>query len=566
MFRKPKRRKLDQFLYQHRKDPEAALLAMTRLSNLLWRLFLACALTAVCIALLFPTGDWKMLLGLGFLVVLVNALGWGALVRIQPSLFDRPASFHRFVGLVLLAILLSKAVFYLQWSPFLAPLSLLAMVLGMLYPHSIALLMVIGAAFYLALLSPRMWNIDIATLSASLDGIKLADSGSGGSLTLLLQHAISRLDVILGLSLALGGLVSVLGVQHIRQQSRPAFVGTMAGMAQAMVVLAFQTLDPGFTYRGLNTWERVQEFLRDPAWALAGGLVSGGLITIFLPWIESLFSIVTERRLLALSDPNNELLKTLRNRAPGTYQHTLGVAQLASAAGEAIGADALLCQVGAYYHDIGKIIKPEYFVENMGEDKSIHSRLRPSMSKLIIIAHVKEGIELAQEAKLPQKIIDMIPMHHGTTVVEYFYQKARELANGEARDHEVEYRYPGPKPRFREAGILMLADAVEATAKTVSDPNPNRFRGMVSEIIRRRLHDDQLDECNLTIRDLRQIEDSFVRTLTTVHHARIRYPSNEGSADGEAADEGRPAAASDSGVLKTGSLRLGAGLQGAERG
>ena len=247
-----------------------------------------------------------------------------------------------------------------------------------------------------------------------------------------------------------------------------------------------------------------------------------------MPLIERMLGIVTERRLLALSDHDNELLKILRNRAPGTYQHTLGVAQLASNASEAIGADALLTQVGAYYHDVGKIVKPEYFVENMGEDKSIHSRLKPSMSKLIIISHVKEGIELALEAKLPERLVDMIPMHHGTTVVEYFFHKALEESEAEDKSPEsdTEYRYPGPKPRFPEAGVLMLADAVEAIAKSMPDPNTNRFRDAVNVVIRQRLLDGQLDECGLTIKDLRKIADSFVRTLTTMYHGRIRYPSS----------------------------------------
>jgi putative nucleotidyltransferase with HDIG domain len=199
-------------------------------------------------------------------------------------------------------------------------------------------------------------------------------------------------------------------------------------------------------------------------------------------------------------------------------------------------ADPLLCQVGAYYHDIGKIVKPEYFVENMGENRGIHERLRPSMSKLIIISHVKEGIELAREDGLPDRIIDMIPMHHGTTVVEYFFHKARELSEGGSHESEAEYRYPGPKPRFKEAGILMLADTMEAVAKTIQEPSHARFQGMAHEIIQKRMLDGQLDECNLTMRDLNRIEESFARTLTNMYHARIRYPADE---KGE--EEGAPA-------------------------
>jgi len=247
---------------------------------------------------------------------------------------------------------------------------------------------------------------------------------------------------------------------------------------------------------------------------------------------------VTERRLLAFHDPSNQLLTVLRTQAPGTHTHSLRVADLASAAAEAIGADPLLSRVGAYYHDIGKLTKPEYFVENRDSGFSIHDRLRPSMSKLIIISHVKEGVELAEEAKLPQKIVDMIPMHHGTTVVEYFFHKAK--TEGDASEPEVEYRYPGPRPRFREAGILMLADGVEATAKTIAEPNPSRFRDMVHGQMLKRLLDHQLDECDLTMRDLTRIEDSFVRTLTFMYHGRIRYPEKEALPGGSASvSEGR---------------------------
>jgi putative nucleotidyltransferase with HDIG domain len=241
-----------------------------------------------------------------------------------------------------------------------------------------------------------------------------------------------------------------------------------------------------------------------------------------------LFNFITERRLLELADPSNELLSVLRERAPGTYQHTLHVSLLAGNAAEAIGGDRLLAEVGALYHDVGKIDKPEYFVENMGEDKSVHDRLRPSMSKMIIVAHVKEGILLAREEKLPQKIIDMIPMHHGTTVVEYFYQKARRaVVEEEDAPSDTDFRYPGPKPSFREAGILMLADMVEAIAKTEAEPNPSRFRAMVHDQFLKRLLDGQLDESDLTLNDLRVIEDSFVRTLTTMYHSRIKYPAAE---------------------------------------
>lgn len=500
MFSRQKRRKLDQYLHHSRKDPETALQEMTLLSNRMWKLLVGIVLTTIFLALLLPASGWRQVVSLGVLLSLLNGLGWLAVLRIQPELFERSSSFNQLVMLLLLTVGVSKGIFLLGWSPFLAPIPVLAMISGMLFKQSVSLLVVAGLGLYLSLMSPRLGGKGVSEI---------------------------QIDYILAISLILGGIVSVCGVFRVRQQSQPTLVGCLAGLIQVLTVITFQVGDPEFDYRQLHNWNEVQRLLVNPGWAFMGGMVSGGLVTIFLPAIERLFDIITERRLLALSDPNTDLLKTLRNRAPGTYQHTLGVAQLSSAASEAIGADPLLCQVGAYYHDIGKIVKPEYFVENMGENKSIHSRLRPSMSKLIIISHVKEGVELAREDGLPEKIVDMIPMHHGTTVVEYFFHKARELSDGESPEIESEYRYPGPKPRFQEAGILMLADTMEAVAKTIAEPSHARFQSMAHEIIQKRLLDGQLDECNLTMRDLKRIEESFARTLTNMYHARIRYPSDE---------------------------------------
>jgi putative nucleotidyltransferase with HDIG domain len=376
------------------------------------------------------------------------------------------------------------------------------MVLAITFGQPVAFLLVVSMSFYLGFLSPRALI--------------------GGGLAM---------DVQLTVSQALGGMVAVLGMAHVRQQSRPFMVGLYAGLMQGAVVLAFELM-------GVKSREQLQhadfrslqQLLQDPYWALVGGLISGAAVTCFLPALERFFGVVTERRLLAFHDPSNQLLTVLRTQAPGTHTHSLRVADLASAAAEAIGADPLLSRVGAYYHDIGKLTKPEYFVENRDSGSSIHDRLRPSMSKLIIISHVKEGVELAEEAKLPQKIVDMIPMHHGTTVVEYFFHKAK--TEGDASEPEVEYRYPGPRPRFREAGILMLADGVEATAKTIAEPNASRFRDMVHSLVLKRLLDHQLDECDLTMRDLTRIEDSFVRTLTFMYHGRIRYPDKDAHAAG----------------------------------
>jgi len=477
---------------------------MTNLSNRIFRLLIGTLMTLGLIILIAPfdrrTG-WTSVLGLVVVLGLVNCLGWLLVVRVQKRGMDRPASFNQLVFLLVLTLLVSKGIFTLEWSPFLAPLSLFSMVMALIFGQPVAFLLVLGLAFYLGIMSPR-------------------EAGA----------ALGQIDLVLAISLAVGGATSILGMSRVRQQSWPVLVGVYAGIAQAATVLSFQLLagKPGGGSYALSDFDsraKLSQFLQDPTWTLIGGLLSGAVVTCFLPALERFFGILTERRLLSLTDPNSKLLRALRNLAPGTYTHTLRVADLASAAGEAIGADPLLALVGAYYHDIGKIAKPEYFVENKDSSQNVHDKLRPSLSKLIIITHVKDGVELAEEAGLPHKIVEMIPMHHGTTVVEYFFHKAK--AEGDTARTEVEYRYPGPKPRFREAGILMLADGVEAAAKTLTEPNPSRFRTIVHEMVLKKLLDHQLDESDLTMCDLSRIEESFVRTLTSMYHGRIRYPGAE---------------------------------------
>ncbi len=257
-------------------------------------------------------------------------------------------------------------------------------------------------------------------------------------------------------------------------------------------------------------------------YGIFNGFISTVLTMGLLPLFESLFKTTTDITLLELSDLNNPLLKRLALIAPGTYHHSIVVGNLAEAAAKALGANTLLARVGAYYHDIGKMEKPEYFIENQMGFKSKHEKLTPSMSALILESHVKEGAEMGKKAKLPKKIIDIIKEHHGTTVMSYFYKKALEQgASEEAKD---EYRYPGPKPHSKEAAILMLADAVEAASRTLEDPKPSRIRGVVKKIIMDKFESGELDECDLTLKDLHAVEESFVPILIGVFHPRVDYP------------------------------------------
>jgi putative nucleotidyltransferase with HDIG domain len=511
-----KKRKLDQFLSQRRKSQDLVLAERAQLFTRIFRV-LAIAASLVLLAVLTDPRNVTHAIGVAILLLLLTGLEGMCLNRLEPATFDRPGSFARLLFLVLLTYGLYRLV--APWSPFLAPIPMFAMVAALVYSQVTALLVVLMMAFFVGITSPR---IDAP------------------------QGFLNRIDFPLALVLTIGGVAAILGMKRIRKQSKPAVVGLLAGSLQALTIVALDLMRKDFVPERLSSVRdlldpmKLRSILNDPGWGCLGGIISGGIVTTLLPAIERFFQIVTDRRLLDLQDPSNDLLKALRERAPGTYQHSLGVAQLARNAAEAIGGDALLAEVGTLYHDIGKIVKPEYFVENMGEDKSIHNRLKPSMSKMIVISHVKDGMDLAREGGLPQKLIDLIPMHHGTTVVEYFYQKARrESVAAEDAPGEVEYRYPGPRPRFREAGILMLADSVEAIAKTEAEPNPSRFRAMVHDQILKRLLDGQLDESDLTLNDLRVIEDSFVRTLTNMYHSRIKYPSDD-PGSGSGSGSGRP--------------------------
>ena len=255
--------------------------------------------------------------------------------------------------------------------------------------------------------------------------------------------------------------------------------------------------------------------------------ISGGGISIVvlgvLPFFESVFDLVSPIRLIELADFNQDLLKKLAQEAPGTYHHSLVVATLAEAASDKIGANTVLARVGAYYHDIGKLYKPEYFIENTEGGKSKHEELEPKMSGLIIIGHVKEGVKLAKRYKLPNVIIDFIKEHHGTSVMHYFYMKS--MKNGKKEVSDIEFRYPGPKPHTKETALVMLADSVEAAVRAIEKPTFERIREVVLKVINNKFIDGQLDECPLTLKDLHKIGDSFIHTLTTIHHPRVEYPN-----------------------------------------
>jgi putative nucleotidyltransferase with HDIG domain len=257
-------------------------------------------------------------------------------------------------------------------------------------------------------------------------------------------------------------------------------------------------------------------------------MVAGFIVLGILPFIERTFRITTSMTLLELADVSQPLLRRLALEAAGTYNHSLQVATLAEAAAESIGANSLLCRVGSYYHDIGKIHKPDYFVENQLGRESRHLNLSPSLSLRIILAHVKDGVELAKECNLPTSIFPIIQQHHGTTLVEYFYHQAMTQTEPDAgpRLSETEFRYPGPKPRSREAAIVMVCDCVESAARTMSEPTASRIESLVHDLTLKRLHDGQFDDADLTLRELALIEQALCKAMVGIYHGRIAYPTS----------------------------------------
>jgi putative nucleotidyltransferase with HDIG domain len=276
---------------------------------------------------------------------------------------------------------------------------------------------------------------------------------------------------------------------------------------------------------GLERYQSLNSVLDSLTFAGVNAVLSPILTYGLLVFFEKAFNVTSDVTLLELSSFNQPLLRELSAQAPGTFHHSMVIGSLAEAAAEAIGANSILARVGAYYHDIGKTDKSEYFVENQMGSKSKHDRLTPNMSTLIITSHVKEGIELGRKYKLPQRIIDFIPMHHGTTLISYFYQKALRKRSRKEEVREIDFRYFGPRPQTKETGIVMLADAIEAAARSIEEPTAQKLEGVIDDVTKQRFMDGQLDECDLTMRDLTKIKESFLKTLIGIHHPRIKYPS-----------------------------------------
>jgi hypothetical protein len=312
----------------------------------------------------------------------------------------------------------------------------------------------------------------------------------------------------------MGGITAVYSISRLRHRWHFASAFFTIALANLTAILAWDLA------RGISA----PILARDAMWGTLNSFLAVSLAFLMLPVVEHLFRLTSDITLLELSDLNRPLLKRLQLEAPGTYHHSMVVGQLAEAGAEAIGANSLLARVSAYYHDIGKLAKPEYYAENEpAASRSRHERLTPSMSTLVVKSHISEGLEMARRERLPRAVQQAVPEHHGTMVMAFFYHKALETDPAARRE---DFSYPGPRPRSRETAILMLADGVEGASRALAEPTPSRIRGLVTRIIDERVQQGQLDECGLTLQELARVREAFIPVLTAIFHVRAPYPED----------------------------------------
>jgi putative nucleotidyltransferase with HDIG domain len=383
--------------------------------------------------------------------------------------------------------------------------------------------LVILALAFVRILAAQTWNAEVVPVAIA--GMIVAIAHNQG-FAILVTFGLSILtSITLGTEIphflvVMGGTAAgVLTLGEVRTRTKLIKVGATAALTYFLMTWA----------TGLWQDQPLDLVRSDAFWRAGWGLMAGFFLGGSLPFIENALGIVTGISLLELGDNTHPLLQELVRRAPGTHNHSITVGAIAESAAERIGADALLVRIGAYFHDIGKMLKPHYFVENQIGPTSRHAKLAPAMSTLIIIGHVKDGVDLGRQHHLPEPIIDLIEQHHGTTLVEFFYHEAnrRHGTNPDASPvSESAYRYPGPKPQSKEAAILMVADAVESASRTLSDPTPARLEGLVRDLSDKRLRDGQFDECGLTLREIAEIRESLIKSLIGIYHGRVKYPEH----------------------------------------
>src|SRR5215212_3012625 len=428
--------------------------------------------------LIHVTDPWLSLLGVGIVVATEMGIAWYFVERFGRRILRTNMEIRLVlaVSLTILFTALARLFIELDFNPYLTPLAGLSIIGTML-------------------LGPRLMFL-IVVITAINVGI------------------MSGNDFLLTAALLLGSGFAIYAVVRVRSRQQLLKAGLFIALITAAVTFAVGLLGGGTPSEAL--WQGLL--------GLVNGLLSLMLAMVLLPLLEDAFNILTPMKLLELSNTGNTLLHKLLQKAPGTFTHSMQVGSLADAAAERVGADPLLARVGAYYHDIGKMEHPVYFIENQIAQVNPHATLSPALSAKVIKRHVKDGLEIGRAWGLPQEILDLIAQHHGSTRIEYFYRKALEEALDGEEVNEADFRYTSGLPKSKEAGILMLADSVEATVKALPKPTPKRIEDVVADTIRRKLEDGQFDECELTMRDIDEVGTAIREALIGFLGPRIEYP------------------------------------------
>ena len=427
--------------------------------------------------------EWSLYLSLAALVCLVILLQWYYLYKYHPKIFNDIKKIVMLNIISIIAILLARVLGII--SLFVIPLACVPMLMAILINDEVSIVLNILNCILISVAVNFNFEITILALLNSIVGV------------MMLKKMQQRNDILYS----------------------SIFIATI----NLMVYLSM----------GFLLSNSIIDVLKKAVIVYLASLISGVLTIGFLPFFESSFDIVTTVKLLELSNPNHPLLKRLLLEAPGSYHHSILVANLAEVAAEAVGANPVLARASAYYHDIGKIKRPYFFKENQLGNDNPHDKITPNLSTLIIISHVKDGLELAKEYKIPKVIQDAIRQHHGTTLVKYFYVTMKNSSDNPDEIKEEDFRYKGPNPGSKEAAIIMLADVVEAAVRSILNPTKGKIEEMVNNLIKSRLNDGQLDNCDLTLKDLEKIRASFSKVLSGIYHERIEYPSEKWQKDKE---------------------------------
>jgi len=411
---------------------------------------------------------------LGVLILLVMSLQWLYLFSCYPGIFNDNKKMMLINLLNCAAILLARTVDIA--SPFLIPLAFIPMLFTIVVNNRVSL--------------------------------------ASSALNCILISGAVNFDIEITILAVMNALIGSMVTRKLQHRSEILYGAVFVGAANAIMALSV----------GLLLSSNIGDIIRKTIFVLIAGILSGVLTIGSLPIIEHLFDVITNTKLLELSNPNSPLLKKLLMEAPGTYHHSVLVGNLAEVATEAVGGNPVFARVCAFYHDVGKIKRPYYFVENQLENDNPHDKISPDVSTQLIIAHVRDGVELAKEYKLPRGIIDVIEQHHGTSLVQYFYVTVKNKSENPSDIEDKDFRYKGPVPETKEAAIILLADSVEAAVRSITEPTREKFEEKVNFIIKSKINDRQLDRCDLTFKDIEKIRMAFIKVLNGIYHSRIEYP------------------------------------------